>query len=215
VLHRFKGGKDGVFPRAGLIVGGDGMLYGTTTLGGNSVCTGDGCGTVFEVNPSTGAERVLYAFPGGGDGVWPRGAFPEAGLLTANGALFGTTSDGGTYGNGTVFEVNASGKERVLRSFGGYDGAQPAASLIDVNGVLYGSTSSGGRSRCYDTGCGTVFEVSMSGMEHVLYNFHNFIDGVSPQSPLIDVNDKLYGTTVNGGGVACGNGCGTVFEVTP
>ena len=86
-----------------------GNLYGTTTYGG-----ANNRGTVFEMT-ATGAEQVLYSFRDGpGDGATPYG-----GLVFDNaGNLYGTTSQGGTYSKGTVFELTSAGTEKVLYSFG-------------------------------------------------------------------------------------------------
>jgi uncharacterized repeat protein (TIGR03803 family) len=78
----------------------DGTLYGTTYEGGGTGCGGSGCGTVFSVDPATGAETVVYAFSGG-----PDGANPVANLIAVKGKLYGTTEGGGAYGYGTVFEL--------------------------------------------------------------------------------------------------------------
>lgn len=98
ILYRFKGGADGRNPSAGLIAFNN-QLYGTTSAGGS--CNGDpsGCGTIFAVNPSSGAERVLYRFKGGTDGEQPgRGR-----LIAVNATLYGTTAKGGMKHRGTVF----------------------------------------------------------------------------------------------------------------
>ena len=96
VLHRFKGGKDGEYPYAGVIRDAAGNLYGTTYGGGAS-----GWGTVFEINP-TGKETVLYSFAGAADG-----ASPEGGLVQdAVGHLYSTTKYGGALGAGTVFDLS-------------------------------------------------------------------------------------------------------------
>ena len=93
------------------------------------------------------------------------------------------------------------------------DGTHPSSALIDVGGVLYGVTSSGGRG-CARPGCGTVFSVTSSGVEKVIYAFKGGSDGWAPNSTLVNLNGKLYGTTYVGGtGPEC-NECGTVFEVT-
>lgn len=84
-LHFFGQAGDGSEPYAGLIEVG-GKLYGTTLNGGGTGCGGSGCGTVFSLNPKTGAEAVLYAFQGGSDG-----ANPYAGLINVKGTLYGTT----------------------------------------------------------------------------------------------------------------------------
>ncbi|HLY01034.1 MAG TPA: choice-of-anchor tandem repeat GloVer-containing protein [Candidatus Cybelea sp.] len=93
VLYSFKGGSgDGRYPEAGLI-NVNGTLYGTTIEGPNG-----GPGTVFSITTS-GNETMLHDFPGySGDG-----AFPYAGLINVNGALYGTTAGGGANHAGTVF----------------------------------------------------------------------------------------------------------------
>jgi uncharacterized repeat protein (TIGR03803 family) len=211
VIYSFQGGTaDGSYPVTSLTAV-NGALYGITTAGGAS----GGFGTVFKVSTS-GAERVIYNFKGA-----PDGALPYAGLTAVNGALYGTTSTGGTKTNscsnlstgcGTVFEVSTSGAERVLYSFkGGTDGEYPVAGLIDVKGALYGTTEVGGTSGI--VGFGTVFEVSTSGAERVLYSFKGPPDGEYPEAGLIDVKGALYGTTALGG-VYGTSGHGTVFEVS-
>jgi uncharacterized repeat protein (TIGR03803 family) len=136
LLHAFSadGAKDGRYPDANLIAIG-GALYGTTVQGGPS-----GYGTVFRMNRMTGAETVLYSFAGGADG-----AFPSAALLNLNGLLYGTASQGGADGLGTLFAVDPkTGTKTTLYSFtGGADGSMPAASLIAIDGVLYGTTNRG------------------------------------------------------------------------
>ena len=208
VLHKFKGGvRDGWGPEAGL-TDVNGTLYGTTEAGGSSGCDGEGCGTVFSITTS-GKETVIHSFGGNGDGVGP-----FARLLNVKGTLYGTTYYGpalGTYG--IVFKITPSGKETVLHTFkGGADGAEPWADLINVNGTLYGTTSTGGvSSYCEAPGCGTVFSITPSGKEKVLYSFKGGeSDGAGPEAGLTDVNGMLYGTTAGGGT----HGCGTIFSMT-
>lgn len=206
MLYAFRGApNDGAFAFAGLTAL-NGKLYGTTLGGGNMNCY-LGCGVVFEVSMS-GKERVLYTFQNGADG----GA-PEGNLVALNGTLYGTTASGGLGGNGTVFEISTSGKERALYSFkGGTDGASPAAGLILLNGTLYGTTPSGGNHGCgSNNGCGTIFSVTTSGVERVLYRFKGGSDGANPYSGLTDLNGTLYGTT-RVGGVA---NLGTVYRISP
>jgi uncharacterized repeat protein (TIGR03803 family) len=224
VLYGFQGGADGEHPYAGLISV-NGALYGTTSLGGGGNCpnqgSGPGCGTVFEISP-TGTERVLYAFQGGLDG-----ANPFAGLTEMNGWLYGTTFFGGGsgcqagLGCGTVYAINPSGTESVVYRFqGGNDGEDPVyATLLNVNGKLYGTTAFGGGGNCSTgdaTGCGTVFSISRSGTENVLYRFQGGSDGAFPFAGLIGVNRTLYGTTANGGGTCVNDasGCGTLFSLS-
>lgn len=94
-------GTDGSAPAAGLVQGSDGSFYGTTFEGGDSGnCDYDGCGTVFKITAS-GTLTTLHTFGGGGDGAGPYGGLVQAN----NGFFYGTTFNGGAYGNGTVFRV--------------------------------------------------------------------------------------------------------------
>jgi uncharacterized repeat protein (TIGR03803 family) len=197
VVYSFAGGNDARDAGAALINAG-GTLYGTTFDGGAS-----GLGTVFKINPTTGAEAVVYSFGGGNDGHNPGVA-----LLDVGGVLYGTTEHGGTFGYGTVFKVDpATGIETVVYSFAGGKDAEYPSSLINVQGTLYGTTSSGGT-----VGDGTVFTINPSnGAEGILYSFTGGNDGVSPEAGLIDVNGTLYGTTYSGGAFDYG----TVFQINP
>jgi uncharacterized repeat protein (TIGR03803 family) len=208
VLYSFKGGADGALPQANLTLL-NGTFYGTTSNGGAT-----GNGTVFKVSPS-GNESVLYSFKGGTDG-----SFPQASLISKNGILYGTTYFGGssacTGGCGTVFKITTAGQETVLYRFqGGTDGAAPAAALVAANGNFYGTTLGGSGSvttACPDEGvpgCGTVFEISPTGTEHVLRDFKGGTGARTPMAPLVFINGWLYGTTAYGG--ASNNG--TVFKL--
>ncbi len=209
VLYSFRGyPHDGAHPLGSLVTV-DGMLYGTTWVGGGA-CT-SGCGTVFKVSPS-GQERVLYSFKGA-----PGGANPAGALAMVNGKLYGTTVNGGTstacstFGCGTVFQVDTSGKEQLLYSFkGGRDSSEPNGGLLLLHGRLYGTA--GGGSKCAPSGrCGTVFEISASGAERVLYRFKGFPDASYPGWPLLAANGTLYGTAFEGGA----NKYGALYALTP
>ncbi|MGB8909494.1 MAG: choice-of-anchor tandem repeat GloVer-containing protein, partial [Candidatus Cybelea sp.] len=119
-----------------------------------------------------------------------------------------------------VSNLAASQAYKTVYSFGQNgkvgDGISPLADLIAVGSELYGTTQSGGRTnvQCY-VGCGTVFKVSASGEESVLYRFKGGSNGFAPSGGLIDVNGELFGTTSTGAnGSACSYGCGTVFKLT-
>ena len=207
VLHRFSGGTDGAGPLEGLVRDGAGNLYGTTQWGGNL-----GPGTVFKLD-KTGKETVLYSFTGGTDGGQPLLGYL---VRDAKGNLYGTTTFGGTYGQGTVFKVDSAHSETVIHSFsGGADGSYPYAGLVlDEEGNLYGTTNQGGAS-----GYGTVFQVDKAGKETVLHTFTGTGgDGASPYDDLLlDAKGNLYGTAADGGNSGCYNnlGCGIVFRLTP
>ncbi len=203
MVYSFIGSPSGSGPTALLSSGG--LLYGTTTTGGKKTL-----GTVF-VRRSSGDVRFLHSFRGGVDGAQPEGQ-----LLAVNGTLYGTTAFGGSANDGTVFAIDPSGAERTVYAFkGGSDGANPAlVGLAVVGGKLYGTTSAGGNSACRvqgAVGCGTVFELALSGKERVLHRFGGKAkkDGAAPSGPLLAVRSTLYGTT-NFGGASDG---GTVFAI--
>jgi uncharacterized repeat protein (TIGR03803 family) len=118
-------------------------------------------------------------------------------ILDAAGNLYGTTTSGGTYNYGSVFEFSAAGQMTLLYSFlSGADGEAPDAPLFRAaNGDLYGTTFEGGN------GEGTVFKLDVSGKETVVHPFGDFQnDGIYPESPLAsDSRGNLYGTTIQGG----------------
>ena len=223
-VYAFTGGTDGDQPIGGLFYA-DKALYGVTAFGGGTACNGSGptgCGTIFKVTES-GKETVLYRFQGGSDGE-----LPTAGLVKLDGALYGDTVVGGggngcnnSFGCGTIFKITEKGKYNLLYAFqGGGDGAAPTATLTDVSGVLFGTTAGGGLGNS-GFGFGTVFEVTASGAESVVYRFGGGTDGAVPQDSLTDVKGELYGTTVNGGSGTgpCGGlsgtpGCGTIFKIS-
>ncbi|HEY3939506.1 MAG TPA: choice-of-anchor tandem repeat GloVer-containing protein [Bryobacteraceae bacterium] len=150
-----------------------------------------------------GGFHVLHAFGSGTDG-----ASPNAGLIMDRaGNLFGTTTSGGAYGYGTVFEVTPNRDETVLYSFtGGSDGASPNAGLLaDKSGNLFGTAATGG-----SLNGGVVFEVAQDGTETVLHAFTGEPDGATPLGALIsDKRGNMYGTTRLGG-----NGYGTVYRIS-
>jgi len=200
ILYSFTGGADGSQPYSSLVMDSSGNLYGTTAVGGST-----GNGVLFKVDTS-GKETVLYNFQGGTDG-----ANPWAGLTRDSaGNFYGTTEAGGTDGFGTVFKLNKTGKKKtVLYNFTGQnnDGAYTFACLVqDAKGALYGTTYKGG-----STGNGTVFKLSKTGKETVLYSFQGGSDGENPYAGVIrDAAGNLYGVTFGAFGV----GYGTVFKVT-
>jgi uncharacterized repeat protein (TIGR03803 family) len=166
VLHTF-GGGDGAYPNSVLLFDSSGNLYGTTKAGGSSTVCGGGCGTVFELSPQpegSWTESVLYSFcslSSCADGEEP---FKGPLIRDAAGNLYGTAYFGGTYDDGVVFKLDATGKETILHTFtGGADGAGPAAGVIvDKAGNLYGTTAFGGDRNCAlgnGAGCGVVFKL--------------------------------------------------------
>ncbi len=224
VLHNFTGGVDGANPNAGLTMDKAGNLYGTALFGGSSGCYGYGCGTVFKLTQkgSGWVFSPLYSFQGGNDGYWPDARV----IIGPDGSLYGTTPDGGSGSNGTVFNLKppvtacktvlCSWTETVLYSFtGGSDGAIPRGDLVfDQAGNVYGTTQWGGAGG--GAAWGTVYKMTHfqgTWTESVLYTFTNSPDdGGNPWSGVIlDNAGNLYGTTTTDHY----NSAGVVFELTP
>jgi uncharacterized repeat protein (TIGR03803 family) len=209
VLYSFAGGTDGAVPQAALIMDAAGNLYGTTSAGGPA-----GNGTVFELiapkkKNGKWTEKVLYRFGAGTDGATPLSAV----TMDAAGNLYGTTSMGGAYGYGTVFQLTpgSTWKETILHSFqNGNDGSIPYAGLIsDAAGNLYGGTTQGG-----SAGGGTTFELS-GGVGHwtltTLVSQAGWGISGSFRDLLLDESGVIYGTTHCDGDYVAG----TLFKLTP
>lgn len=202
-LYSFSGSGDGLNPAAG-VIDISGTLYGTTEQGGTA-----GTGTVYKFNTASKTLTVLHDFPNNIGLGNKDGAYPQSQLTYVKGTLYGTTTYGGHANQGTIFKVNAStGAESVVYHFaGGEDGAVPVAGMIYLGGSFYGVTQAGGAA-----GAGTVFKFTPSTRaEVVLYSFAGGSDGVGPDGTLVVYNNKLYGTTNQGGSF----GMGTVFEIDP
>jgi uncharacterized repeat protein (TIGR03803 family) len=150
-VYSFHGVSDGAGPQAGLVLGPDGSLYGTTAGGGGHDTASGGDGTIFRFTPPS-SFTSLYSFDNA------TGARPYAPLTAGlNGFLLGTTRDGGAHLKGTVFNVSTTGVLTNFHSFqGGSDGAAPLAGLTaGTNGVFYGVASAAGKNSD-----GTVFAIS-------------------------------------------------------
>ena len=197
VLYSFLGsGGDGSAPWARVVEGGDGALYGTTYYGGNL-----NLGTVFKLNKDGSGYKVLHNFSAGR----VDGAYPAAELITgSDGALYGTTSSGGTDSGGTVYKISEDGSGYlVLRSFvdNGADGYGFQSGLLNGNdGALYGTTYGGGSG-----GGGTVFRLNMDGSGLAVLHYLSVVDGRSTSSSLVRGSDgALYATAFSGGDMNMG-----------
>jgi uncharacterized repeat protein (TIGR03803 family) len=211
---------DGENPIAGLAVGTNGDLYGTTQTGG-----AHGSGTIFEITPATQLATIynFCSLPNCNDGQFPTGL-----VLGTDGNFYGTTADNaGRRSFGSAYGITPAGKLIMLHRFCSEphctDGANPYAGLVQGrNGNFYGTTVAGGANEtsCLQ-GCGTVFEITPAGQLTTLYSFcsqSDCFDGVRPAASLIlATNGDFYGTTDAGGVISqCPlGGCGTAFKITP
>jgi uncharacterized repeat protein (TIGR03803 family) len=211
ILYNFAGGNDGSQPYGGLIFDSAGNLYGTTYQGGTS-----NAGNVYELTPGQGdtwTETVLYSFAGGADGAGPQSDL----IFDRSGNLYGTTTGGGSPGNGIVFELT-SGQggvwtETVLHRFMISEATSPRAAVIfGTHGELYGTLANDGAS-----GAGGVFRLDPPATkggawrETTLYTFTGGADGLGPLCRLVLFKGSLYGTTVKGGA----SRVGVIFQLTP
>ncbi len=197
-LHSFDYYSEGGYPKAGLIQGTDGNLYGTASRGGPNCA----CGTIFKIDTSGTTFTMLHSFDGSDGGT------PYAGLIQGtDGSLYGTTSGFGISSYGTIFRIDTDGSTfTTLHSFANSDGAAPSAGLmLGTDGNLYGTTSQGGAGNA-----GTIFKIDTNGATlTTLYSFTS-TDGAGPWAALIQAADgSLHGTTSSGGP----GGGGVVFRL--
>ena len=218
-LYSFAGSPDdGNSPVTSPVFGPNGTLYGVTSGGGPI-----GFGTAYNVTPPARIcsrvlcpwnETVIHEFPDpmGVDGFYPTGS-P---LFDQTGEIYGTTMDGphggtcGGNGCGVAYKLTQSQgtwTENIVYTFNpAPDSNLPQGGLIfGSSGNLYGTACEGGTHNY-----GTVFQMTTSGVESILYNFQNESDGQCPAAALIfDTTGNLYSTASNGG---ASNG-GTAFEL--
>jgi uncharacterized repeat protein (TIGR03803 family) len=221
-----KGGADGWDPLAPLSWDAKGNLYGTTYFGGNSYSSGhlkyclgsSGCGVAFQMTHNRDGSwtyHVLHRFAN----FKTDGQYPYGGLtVDANGNVYGTTTHGGKYDSGTVFELTpiAGGrwKQTVLYDFPNiYLGGAPGSNLLfDKAGNLYG-VAGGGDLSCPQT-CGVIFKLTPQAggkWNYSLAHKFNGTDGDGPNGLTMDGAGNLYGTTMSGGQY----NYGVAFELTP
>jgi uncharacterized repeat protein (TIGR03803 family) len=134
------------------------------------------------------------------------GSIPSGTLLQGfDGFLYGTTSSGGAFSNGTIFKISTSGAFTSVFGFGGTNGANPTGDLIQLNdGNFYGTTTAGGSNNL-----GTIFRITTNGVLTPIFSFKGST-GASPLGGLCLARDgNLYGTTSTGGPA----GGGTIFRL--
>jgi uncharacterized repeat protein (TIGR03803 family) len=203
-LYTFTGFPDGSWPKAGVVLGPDGALYGATQYGGSN-----DFGTIYKVvhnSDGTWTESVIYSFTDVNDGAGPIGPI----TFDAAGNIYGTTAFGKPYEQGTVFKLTQNAgvwSATLLYAFtGGADGQQPLTGItLDESGNFYGTTPTGG------TGSGVLYKLSPnadgSWTQSVIHAFGAFQgDGYMPSTGvLLDAAGNLYGATSSG----------TIYEFSP
>src|SRR5277367_2872993 len=161
------------------------------------------CSFILVQSSQAQSFSVIHNFTGGTDGGNPLNGL----VLGLGDYMYGTTSAGGAYGNGTVFRLSPTGILTTMYAFkGGADGSSPQSFMLqDSQGLLYGTTSGGGA-----YGGGTVFRIA-NNSKTTLHSFGSGSDGSVPLGGLtLDHAGNLYGTTSAGGT----NGNGAVFMLS-
>jgi|HubBroStandDraft_5_1064220.scaffolds.fasta_scaffold19211_1 uncharacterized repeat protein (TIGR03803 family) len=192
IVHEFSNNTEGKTPEAGVTIGANGVLYGTTYYGG----TNDE-GTLFSLTPgATWRYAVVHNF--GGD---LNGRFPQGPLTFSAGELYGTTKKGFDQ-SGTVFTVDST--------TGDY-------SSVSIPTPNYGSNVALGQSAMYGIEGNDIYSVS-AGTVSTFYTFPGGALGTGPWGLLaVDAQGNLYGATTVGGNLNCDApyGCGLVYELSP
>ena len=225
IVHTFKSKTTGINPNGNLVMDASGNLYGTTVFGGygGSAACGlgynfFGCGTVFKIGKD-GNFTLLHVFHGKADGSFPVGVVGDGA-----GNLYGITDSGGDLtcspelrGCGSIFKIDNTGKFSVLYKFHPeFPGLIMYNNLFrDSQGNLYGTNEGGGAHAG-----GYLFKLDAKGNFADLYDFPitSSSDGASPFGAILAPTGDFYGTLGIGGAAGCGflgDGCGTVFKLTP
>jgi uncharacterized repeat protein (TIGR03803 family) len=158
----------------------------------------------YTINWPAASLNAIYNFSSSNNG----GLYPSSSLVRgSDGNFYGTTSEGGSGSDGTVFMMTPSDVLTTLVAFTGANGAFPEAGLVQgSDGNFYGTTEAGGSNNN-----GTVFKMTPAGALTTLVSF-NGANGANPYAALIQGNDgNFYGTTSSGGSA----NDGTVFKITP
>jgi uncharacterized repeat protein (TIGR03803 family) len=195
VLHRWSepSGHNPEEPQGLLLNSNATVLYGTGAFGGptNMNCfadAGNTCGNVFSYDLTKNQYHELYDFTGTPDGMDPAGT-----QILDSGSLYGLTWGGGANGWGSVYRLSLTGKEQILYSFkNSPDGQGPGDGIVPYQGVGYGITIGGGTTTC-ENGCGTIFKITPTGDETVLYSFTAGADGANPYQLVGDGQGNFYG----------------------
>lgn len=195
--------EDGVSPQAALLEGADGYFYGTTFTGGPN-----GTGTIFRLRFDGTGFEVIHRFsdteptdvllPANEEGAAPLAPLTDGG----DGFLYGTASQGGNTGNGTVFAIAPDGSViTALHEFDFADGSRPATGLtLGRDGKLYGTTFSGGTlDEPTLNPVGTIFSIGRDGTGFATLHVFSGIDGANPGGSLLQLSDDVFVGTVENG----------------
>jgi|GEM_PF-3059124 len=198
-------------PKSRLVSDGAGCLWGTSLRGG----PGQG-GFIFKIDPRTGQLTIVLHFSA--EAQAPQGRAPGASLTPDDAGFFwGTTSEGGRPGHGTLFKLEIqTGQLETVVEFTGEDGDRrgehPLAALIrDREGNFWGTTYDGGGQKF-----GTVFKLNPNNREFTTVaefsRARGKLRGLEPASGFTsDHAGYLWGITHQGGF----RDFGTLYKLDP
>ncbi|HEX7414103.1 MAG TPA: choice-of-anchor tandem repeat GloVer-containing protein [Bacteroidia bacterium] len=186
---------EGNWPQGSLMQASDGMLYGMTTVGGASTNCPNGCGVLFQWNPTTNTYTKKLDFAGATNGRNPYGDLMQA----SDGMLYGMTYAGGANGFGVLFQYNPATNilTKKLDFAGATNGQRPYGSLMQASdGMLYGMTYQGGANSY-----GVIFQYTPATNTYTKkLDFSGTSNGSNPMGSLMLASDgMLYGMTEAGG----------------
>ena len=166
----------------------NGLLYGVMPNGGKN-----DTGLLFSYNPIDNTYTKKIDF----DDQVLTGWGPIGTLCLANGKLYGTTKEGGTKYNGTIFQYDPTNNTFTKKV--DFDktisGSTPLGGLTSAtNGKFYGMTIGGGANDK-----GVLFEYDGSSTVTKKIDFDGLLKGSLPLRNLKEAGGKLYGMTVAGG----------------
>ncbi len=188
---------DGEGPGGQVVVDSNGNIYGATSFGGKK-----SLGSIYKITP-TGGFQTLHSF----GAITGDGNTPSSLIQGSDGALYGTTSAGGAFGNGTAFKITTDGVFTTLSSFSAGDGLPNGVMLQATDGNFYGTSNNGS----------AVFKLTPAGVLTTLADFNQQPDGGFPGSAVIKGSDgNFYGTTAGSAQIGLsGGGYGSVFKLSP
>lgn len=195
IIHTFPMAS---LPADGLLQASNGQLYGITQIGSNP----SGFGEIFRATLA-GTVTTIHTFTNGLDGGTPQTSLMQA----SDGNIYGTTSQGGAAGGGTIFQVTLADAFATMHSFILADGIDPETSSPGLaqgsDGKLYGVTTSGGASNG-----GTVFSYDLG-----LPKPKPRIGSFSPASGTVGTSVLIKGASFLGATAVTFNGTPATYKV--
>jgi uncharacterized repeat protein (TIGR03803 family) len=214
VLHNFCSSAncaDGSIPN-GLLLGQDGNLYGTTQNGGSSagLCPSSGCGTIFRLEPTTGAFTVLHRLIAFADGPQPLGSIQPFGMIQA--------ANGNFYGVSQGLDIKSFNEDIFQFTLAGQFTVQFKSALFDtgISGLTQGANGNlyGAFEPIFGRASGDInfFEVSTEGTGFVAFApFTSLVGTTTVPSLFLASDGNLWNTNFTDSTASMGS----IFSINP